>query len=71
MSKLSNYIKNMEGENKRAIIIPIYFLFTMLFDMIPRMILAGYGKRLFIKEFWINNYAILKVLLCGNLKDGK
>jgi len=37
--------------------------------MIPRMILAGYGRRVFIKEFWTNNYAIFKVLLCGKLKD--
>lgn len=69
MSRINNFIKNSNNDSLRAVIVLPYFLFTLLFDMIPRMILAGYGRRVFIKEFWTNNYAIFKVLLCGKLKD--
>jgi len=66
---IGKYIKNIESENVRAFVVPIYFVFTMVFNMIPKMVMQGYGKRVFKREFWKNSYVIFIVLLCGGLND--
>ena len=66
---MGKYIRNIQNDLLRHSVGTIYFILTLLFNMIPLMVYQGYGRRIFYKEFWVNNWNIYWAFVLGAIKD--